>query len=84
MTDFLTLVALLRAQREDLLADLREVESALRSVDEGRYGLCDRCGQAIDADRLSTHPTTSCCRACKHEYQRRRGILESEEVLTQT
>jgi len=81
MTDFSMLVASLSRQREDLLAELGDIDSALRRVAEGRYGLCDRCGQTIDAKRLTTYPATSWCRACKLDYERRRGIVEALELI---
>ncbi len=64
----------LRGRREDLLAEVSEIEGALHRIEEGAYGLCTRCGAAIDAERLALQPATSWCRACKHDYALRRGI----------
>ena len=83
MTDFEILLDQLRRQREDLISDLVDVDLALRRVAEGRYGLCEKCGQAIDSERLASFPTTGWCRICKHDFERRRGLLVSREVEPQ-
>jgi len=80
MTDPDTLAAWLRQRRSDLLAELADVDAALRRVDAGCYGLCAKCGQAIDAARLLAVPATSWCRACKHDYELRRGIVDAGEA----
>lgn len=43
---------------------LAGIARALRRVDEGGYGLCERCGQPIGAGRLSARPTAVRCIAC--------------------
>src|SRR5207342_3908416 len=52
--------ALLEAAREQMAA----VDAALRRLDEGRYGVCDRCGQPIGADRLAARPAATACIRC--------------------
>lgn len=42
-------------------AELAEIDSALRRLDEGRYGLCEECGRKISEDRLRTMPATRYC-----------------------
>src|SRR6516162_867226 len=44
--------ALLEAAREQVAA----VDAALRRLAEGRYGVCERCGQPIGAGRLAARP----------------------------
>lgn len=77
MTELEVLAAALRQRRGDLSAELDDIDSALLRISQGRYGLCARCGQPIDAERLAALPATSWCRACKHEYERRRGIVDA-------
>jgi len=43
---------------EDVERELRDVEDALRRLDEGTYGICDVCGKPIPDDRLEAVPTT--------------------------
>ena len=57
-----------RAQLTALLAAARErvaeVDAALRRVDAGTYGVCERCGQPIAAARLDARPFARYCMAC--------------------
>ncbi|GLQ37108.1 dimethylmenaquinone methyltransferase [Rhizobium albus] len=46
------------------LDELRQIEAALKRVEEGTYGICTRCGKPIDARRLQTLPSTPFCGAC--------------------
>ena len=52
--------ALLEAAREQVAT----VDAALRRLDEGRYGVCDRCGQPIGAERLAARPAAATCVRC--------------------
>src|ERR1700749_4974297 len=52
--------ALLEAAREQVAA----AQAARRRLDEGRYGVCERCGQPIGAERLAARPTASTCVQC--------------------
>jgi RNA polymerase-binding transcription factor DksA len=52
--------ALLDQARERLAA----VDAALDRVRDGRYGVCDRCGQPIGDDRLAARPAALTCIRC--------------------
>ena len=56
-------------KREMLKIRLREqvavVERAMRKFEEGTYGLCDICGQAIAPERLEALPWATLCFNCK-------------------
>ena len=54
-------VAALRGQARDHLA---EIDVALRKLDDGGYGICERCGQPIAPGRLAARPTATMCVAC--------------------
>jgi len=45
--------------------ELRDVNSALKLIAEGKYGLCKYCSQAIEVKRLLARPTSTSCVACK-------------------
>jgi DnaK suppressor protein len=45
----------------DLAAQIDDVDDALRRLDQGRYGLCEVCGQPIGADRLVAMPAARRC-----------------------
>ena len=57
-----------RAQLTALLAAARErvaeVDDALRRLELGTYGVCERCGRPIGADRLVARPFARFCIAC--------------------
>jgi DnaK suppressor protein len=50
---------------ERLRASLTEIEHALQKYEAGTYGLCDRCGGAIEQARLEALPQASLCLSCK-------------------
>jgi DnaK suppressor protein len=51
------------------LAELEQVEAARRRIDEGRYGLCADCGDAIDVQRLHAEPAALRCLACQGRFE---------------
>jgi DnaK suppressor protein len=59
--------ALLEAAREQVAA----ADAALRRLAEGRYGVCDRCGQPIGAGRLAARPAAVTCVRCAGGGRRR-------------
>ncbi len=46
---------------------LREVEEALRKLDNQTYGLCTKCGKPIDPARLEALPQATLCLTCKNQ-----------------
>lgn len=47
-----------------------KVDSAMRKLDEGTYGVCERCGNAIDKARLQALPYSVLCITCKQLEER--------------
>ena len=45
-------------------AELREIENALRRLEDGTYGLCRKCGEPIASGRLYSVPHADCCSEC--------------------
>ncbi len=41
------------------------VQRAMQKVRENSYGICDRCGQAIDPERLAAQPESLYCLPCQ-------------------
>lgn len=48
--------------RRDFAVRLEENAEAMRRLEEGRYGTCERCGRPIDDERLRAMPSTRYCR----------------------
>jgi DnaK suppressor protein len=61
-----SLLTLVRSLRDTL----RDVEQALARMDAGTYGLCERCGQPIDEERLDALPAARLCLNCKRQVGR--------------
>lgn len=49
---------------------LREVLTALRKLDEGGFGLCERCEEPIGEKRLAAIPFARHCIDCQRRYER--------------
>jgi DnaK suppressor protein len=49
---------------------LQGIEAALRSIEKGQYGICERCGQPIEADRLEVKPDATMCINCQKEVEK--------------
>jgi RNA polymerase-binding transcription factor DksA len=50
-------------------AELRELAAARQRLAEGRFGVCERCGQAINDDRLRAVPATRYCAGHEAEVE---------------
>jgi DnaK suppressor protein len=46
-------------------AEVVEIDVALDKIDEGLYGVCDRCGKNIPKARLEVIPWAALCVTCK-------------------
>ena len=61
-------IAFERSQVETLARRLQQhladIEAAERRLDDGSYGICERCGGAIPEDRLEARPTARTCVGC--------------------
>lgn len=44
---------------------LIQIDDAMRRMDNGTYGICERCGERIDLDRLEALPYARLCLDCK-------------------
>ncbi|MDR2184065.1 MAG: TraR/DksA family transcriptional regulator [Treponema sp.] len=53
------------------LKRLKLIESALTRIQQGKYGLCMKCGKRIPKDRLEAIPYALMCIECKTAEERR-------------
>jgi RNA polymerase-binding protein DksA len=49
---------------------LKDIETALKSMEKGEYGLCTRCGNPIEPERLEIKPDATLCVECQREVER--------------
>jgi RNA polymerase-binding transcription factor len=54
---------------------LRLVEEALAKIDEGTYGVCERCEAVIPVKRLELLPFTRYCVQCQSELEKESATL---------
>ncbi len=55
---------------------LKKIEEAIERIDQGIFGICDKCGLDINIKRLEARPVTSMCIECK-------TLQEEEEKFTE-
>lgn len=64
-----------REHEMSLAASHREIlgqtERALARIDDGTYGICERCGNPIGKARLLAFPRATLCMTCKEREERR-------------
>jgi DnaK suppressor protein len=53
---------------------LKKINQALRRIQDGTFGICDTCGDAIEYRRLEARPTASLCVGCKEEQERQESM----------
>lgn len=49
---------------------LDKIETALKKIDQGEFGVCEDCGEAIGRKRLEARPETTLCIRCKEDQER--------------
>jgi DnaK suppressor protein len=55
------------------LGELREVEESLARMQQGTYGICVSCGEAVPFRRLMAQPTAKRCLVCQARYEQERA-----------
>lgn len=50
---------------------LNDVETALRSIEKGAYGICEDCGKSIEIGRLEVKPDATLCLSCQQKAEQR-------------
>ncbi len=53
---------------------LKKIDEAIERINQGIFGICDKCGLEIDVRRLEARPVTTMCIECK-------TLQEEEEKL---
>lgn len=44
---------------------IKKIKKALQRIEDGAFGICDKCGEDIHIDRLKARPVTTHCIDCK-------------------
>ena len=53
----------------NLVARIRELETALKKLSENDYGVCEECGDNIGVARLKANPSARLCVLCQSEVE---------------
>lgn len=48
---------------------LQDIEHALRAIEKGQYGVCERCSNPIEPERLEVKPDAILCLNCQREVE---------------
>lgn len=62
--DAMQAASMRQALGRDHQVELRQIAQALRSIDEGTYGICRRCEEPIAEPRLRAMPQALLCVTC--------------------
>lgn len=57
--------------------ELREIDKALKRIEEGLFGLCEECEKPIPKARLSAIPYARLCVKCQHVHDE--SLEDAEE-----
>jgi DnaK suppressor protein len=60
---------------------LREVQAAIRRLDTGEFGICERCEGSIGPKRLAAVPWALLCIRCQEVADREQTMLPGDEEL---
>lgn len=55
-------------------SEITKITAALARMDDGSFGLCTECGEAIDANRVKAYPYADECIDCAKDGERRKGL----------
>jgi DnaK suppressor protein len=50
---------------------LQKIEKALARIEDGTFGVCERCEEDIAQKRLEARPVTTLCIRCKEEQEKK-------------
>ena len=59
---------------------IESIDHAIRQAQEIGYGICEKCGQQIEPERLEIFPETTLCINCKRESERMARTIGSNNL----
>jgi DnaK suppressor protein len=68
------------ATRELLVGKVNRIVAAIERLDNGEYGVCAECGEAIAPARLQALPEVQTCVRCQDRLERLGRHLQAVEV----
>lgn len=55
------------------LQEIRDIDAALKRIENGDFGICIDCGATIEPRRLAAYPTAKRCLPCQVKHERARA-----------
>jgi DnaK suppressor protein len=55
---------------------LKKIENAIERIEQGVFGICEKCGSEIDMRRLEARPVTTLCIECKMQQEEEEKLME--------
>ncbi len=52
--------------------ELKEIEEALKKIEDGSYGICEMCEEPISIERLKVKPQAKYCIVCREIVEKNR------------
>ena len=63
--------------RDRELVLLKKIDKTIAKMDDGEFGVCERCGEDISNKRLEARPVAQLCIRCKEELEKvEKGFAE--------
>lgn len=60
---------------------LKSIDLALERIDDGVFGICERCEEEISVKRLNAIPWAAYCISCQEAVDEESGAYTREDVL---
>jgi DnaK suppressor protein len=64
--------SLILKQRHQERMRIAKIDTALRKIDDGTFGLCETCDEPIHSGRLLANPASSHCVICQEQNERKK------------
>lgn len=58
----------------DLTEVIQQIDGALSRMDDGSYGVCQRCGNPVNEERLEAFPYVAHCIECQSYLERQHAL----------
>jgi DnaK suppressor protein len=55
---------------------LKKIENAIERIEQGIFGICEKCGSEIDIRRIEARPVTTLCIECKIQQEEEEKLME--------
>ena len=54
---------------------IKKIKKAIERIDDGVFGICERCGEGISIKRIEARPVTTLCIKCKTKEEKFERVI---------